>query len=321
MIDCLQGLVDLGDACGITPDADAVTLQALGITETFLADITGKEDTPGKLLGQVETWARAYIAADVIRRMGPSAVTHSALSMQTIGDISDDSAPSVPAGYVGGIVVELDPDRSNYTLTIGQAHYTGTLGVSETLTVHDLSDGTQLYTGTLARNNNVNVTVSAPRRKVRLFISHNATGYGYTMLGGSCCGYAYSTQGVTAYGGQMPSASPRTKANVQQVQHGFGLSVTVTTGCDHAQLLCEIRGQMQMPYLYKVGQGIIDRAIQATGRINSTTLDKDMLVARAKQYEAEYQQAMGGVLNAIKIPYDDPCFRCGRRVISAVNLP
>lgn len=321
MIDCLKGLVDLGDTCGITPSPGAVQLQTLGIDETFLAAITGPEGGPAKMLRQVEEWARLYMAGDVLRRMGPSAQGHSVLSRQLVGDPADGSAPASPTGSVGGVVVEVDPGRSNFTLAILTVTYAGTLAGGETLTIYDLSDGTSVYSAPLAAVQPINLDLPAHRRKVRYFIAHDAAGYGNTIFGGSCCGHKYTHGGVAAYGGQIGAGVPPVAANVQEVQHGRGLSALISVGCDHAQLLCEMRFQMQMPYLYKIAQGIMDRAMQAVDRWNNVTLDKDLLARRAAQYEAEYQQQMQTVMNALQVPCSDPCFRCGRRVVSAVNLP
>lgn len=321
MLDCLKGLVDLDDTCGITPDPGAVRLQALGITGSFLSDITGREEDAGKLLTQVEEWARAYIASDLQNRMGAAIATRTILDRQLVGDPEDGSAGPMPAGHVGGMTVTVDAGRSNLSLSILTVRYYGTPAPGETITVHDLSDGTQVYTAPLAATNTINITVPAHRRKARYFISHGGQVFSKVVLGGACCGHAYSFGALAVEGGTMLGTLPYTKGNVQKTSHTFGLTAVLTIACDHAALLCEIRGALQMPYLYKIGQGIMDRAIQATGRMNNTTLDRDLLVARAAQYEKEYQRTMEQTLRGMVIPCSDPCFHCAKRTASVVSLP
>lgn len=322
MLDCFDGLITLDDTCA-GDDADALPLQSLGINETFLAAITGKEDMPAKMIAQVETWARNYISVDVLQRYGSQVRATTMVDRMHLGELSQDAVTPPLAGTRGGIVVEISPASSNLAATLLSIAYNG---AAQTVTVYDLSDGSTVATVTgVSTKRNIRLSLPAHARKSSYLIATDGTDYGNVLLPGAAsgcgsCGDGWTSGVARAYGARLSTALPVTMANLSTVGHTSGLSVDITVACDHAQWLCEMRASLALPYLYKVGQGIMDRAIQAGDRMNNVVSNEKLLAARAEQYQAEYEKAIEAIVKRAVVPSDGICFVCNStsRIVTVI---
>lgn len=121
----------------------------------------------------------------------------------------------------------------------------------------------------------------------------------------------------------MSSSLPKRTSNIQRVDHTSGLSLSMTLACDHTEWICAMGDDLALPFLYKVGQGIMDRAISNGGRINNTRKEEmlEVLAARAKQYMDEYETSMTGLMSGITVPMDPMCFSCKRGSYTIVGIP
>lgn len=322
MLDCFDGLITLDDTCAGN-DADALPLQSIGINETFLAAITGKEDMPDKLLAQVETWARNYLGVDVLTRYGSQVRATTMVDRMHLGELSQDPVTAPLLGTRGGIVIEINPASSNLAAMLLSIAYNGT---AQTVTVYDLSDGSTVTTiAGVSAKRNIRLALPANARKSRYLIATDGTDYGNVLLPGAAsgcgsCGDGWTSGVARAYGSRLSTALPVITSNLNTVGHTSGLSVDITVACDHAQWLCEMRASLALPYLYKVGQGIMDRAMQAGDRMNNVVSNEKLLAARAEQYQAEYEKAIGAIVNRAVVPSDGICFVCNSpsRIVTAI---
>ena len=326
---CFDGMITLADTCD--SGEGVLSLQTLGINETLLKDITGEEDTPAKLLSEVEAWAQAYMMSDIKGRFGKVLTPRTFVDRVLIGELKEEDNVTNASGTIGGIIVEIDHPASVLSLNIYKAAYAGKTTGSEVFTIYDLTTGQVVTTFTLDVTAGqfvpvkVNVVLPSVLKCSKYFISHTALDTYRTETGkGSCssCGdTAYKFGGLTAYGARMSSSLPKRVSNIQRVNHTSGLSLSMTLACDHAEWICSIGDDLALPYLYKVGQGVMDRALYAVGRINNTRLDPELLSARAKQYMDEYATAMDGMMKGISIPMDPMCFACKRGSFTMVGIP
>lgn len=322
MLDCFNGLITLDDTCAGN-DADALPLQSLGINETFLAAITGKEDMPAKMLEQVETWARNYMSVDVLQRYGSQVRATTMVDRMHLGALSQDAVTPPLAGTRGGIVIEINPATSNLAATLLSVSYNG---AAQTVTVYDLGDGSIVTTVTgVSAKRNVRIALPAHARKSSYLIATDSADYGNVLLPGAAsgcgsCGDGWKSGVARAYGARLSTVLPVITSNLTTVGHTSGLSVDITVACDHAQWLCEMRASLALPYLYKVGQGIMDRAMQAGDRMNNVVSNEKLLAARAEQYQAEYEKAIGAIVKRAVVPSDGICFACNSpsRIVTAI---
>ena len=322
-------MITLADTCD--SGEGVLSLQTLGINQTFLKDITGPEDNEATILADVERWAQAYIMQDIKKRFGKKLTPRTFVDRVLIGELKEEDNVTNASGTIGGIVVEIDHPASVLSLNIFRAAYAGKTTGSEVFTVYDLTTGLAVTTFTLAVTADqfvpvkINVVLPSVLKCSKYFISHTALDTYRTETGkGSCstCGdTAYAFGGLKAYGARMSSSAPKRVSNIQRVSHTSGLSLTMTLACDHAEWICSIGDALALPYMYKVGQGIMDRALYAVGRMNNTKADPELLSARAKQYMDEYESTMDGLMGGIPIPMDPMCFACNRGSYTHVGIP
>lgn len=314
-------------------DSGVLTLQSIGIDESLLADITGKEDTPGSLLANAHKYARGVMYNDVVTHFGSRMIRRTFLDRVMIGQADDRQTLETGSG-IGGIVIEIGRNqtwqRSNVVLRLGSVGLWANITGTATVTVYDLDDSSiaaQVDVDVIAGRNimeGVQIALPAYRRRKSYFITHSLGAWYRTTTEASGCTTCVKGRlgsDVDVWGGRLPAATPVKRSNIQRVSHTSGLSVLVTLECEHAQMLCEVKDVLAMPYLYKVGEAIMQRAIHAYGRMNSTRLQLDDLKERADRYGQQYVAAMQNTLGRMRLPDDPRCFACHTPSRSTVSLP
>lgn len=331
-MDCLDNLIALDHTCA--GDTDPVmTLQSIGITERSLAQILNEDETPATLLANVEKLARKVVRNDVITHFASRIIPRTMVDSQGIG-IPDCDAEllSGGAGERGGIVVELGESRSNQVLRISN------LGLwmpgadqDYTITIFDLQDGSVVSThqvpggsDTITRRE-FQIVLPAHKRRRSYFITTDATSFYRVDLNaaGSCttCTGALVYGTASIWAARIAASVPVRRSNLRAASQSSGLLATVTVECDHSAILCEIRDLLALPYLYKVGHLLMERALYAYERLNPNTVDKEALAMRHDSFGEQYAAAMKNVLGNMRLPDDPTCFVCNQRTKTVVAIP
>lgn len=330
MLECLDGLVYLDDTCA--GESGVISLQTLGINETFLSRIVGPEQDTKKLLANVRDWARAYLHNDAINAHSRNIIARTFIDRERIGRPTDnDTLITATAGTIGGIVIEVDNPTANTVLRIGSASFYGNTTGAQTFTIYDLQDGSTVATFSMTlvagqvTTKALQVTLPAYREKKRYFITHAMpASYEMTIAPGGCnaCGQkGYVYGGAYIYGARIGTGLPKRYSNLQRVSDTSGLGLVVTLECDHAQWLCESADVFALPYAYLIARGIMDAAIAQEERMNPVTEGEDTLVERKKQYEFEYTRSMENAVKNMAVPADKLCFSCNNKTYNTVVLP
>ena len=332
MLDCFDGLVTMDATCA-GGDAGVMTLQSIGIDETLLGDITGKEDTTASLLANAHKYARGVMYNDVVTHFGNRMIRRTFLDRVLVGQADDRQTLETGTG-IGGVVIEIGRNqtwqRSNVVLRLGSVGLWANTTGTTTITVYDLDDSSiaaQVDVDVIAGRNvleGVQIALPAYRRRKSYFITHSLGSWYRTTTeatGCSTCVKGRLGADVEVWGGRLPALTPVKRSNIQRVSHTSGLSVLVTLECAHAQLLCEVKDVMAMPYLYKLGEAIMQRGIHSYSRMNSTRLNIDDLKERADRYGQLYVAAMQNTLGRMRLPEDERCFSCHTPLRSTISLP
>ena len=328
MLDCFDGLISLDGTCAGN-NSGVMSLQSLdGITETMLKDITGPEDTVASLLARCEQWARANMHNDVLTHLAPRMTGRTFIDRKHIGDQDDDQVLQTGTG-IGGILVEINQPRSNAILRIGAlglfVDFTGDV----TITIYDLEDGSVAATHTIgvtagvSLTEDVQIVLPAYRKSKKYFITHDLTEYYQTWTSGSCgsCTQGYYHGGVRVNGARLADGLSKKRSNLRLSSETSGLMAVITVECDHAQMLCEIRNALALPYLNKVGEAIMRRGIMAFGRLNSTTMNLEQLEKNAAYYAQAYADQLNRTLGKMRLPDDPMCFTCIQNTRTAISIP
>lgn len=320
---CLDALVPLRDTCGST-SGSGLSLQSAGITETFLASITGPEDTPASLEADVRAWASAYLRNNAVTVNAEHIVPHTLLQNKRIGAPADNDDLLTASGR-GGIYLDINAPGSNLVLNVSLMSFYG--AGDTTVDVVDLFDGTIIQSVPLVNGQRTTVTIALPahRERKRYLLMHDETTFREMVVESnqcnSCAPYSYILEGVTAYGGRIADSVPLRASNVQRVSHTSGLSIIMTLNCDTSAWLCESASILALPYLNLLALGFMRHAIAQVERMNNTTYNREVLEERAKEYAVEYKQTMENALANVRPGSDSMCFRCRPYTQLRVGIP
>lgn len=331
-MDCLTSLINLDGTCN-GGGAGILSLQDIGITEGLIAKVVNEDETPAILLSRVNNLAANVVRNDVVTFFANRIIPRTMVDGEGFGHPDEDAELlSGAVGQIGGIVVELGAAKSNQQLTISMLGIYTDASAPVTYVIYDLTDGTAVAAGTIVAvadevtRQTVNITLPASKRRARYFIATDLLSYyKVDILGngdcGSCAYRGRMVGGVNVWAGRVAASLPVRYPNVQSASHTSGLVATITVGCDHAALLCEVKDRMALPMLYKVGQLITERAIYAFDRLNSQTIDKDALRERHDNLGKQYAAAMDNILSRMSTPDDPICFICNGKTRTFTAIP
>lgn len=330
MLDCFDGLIVLDKTCAA--GSGYMTLQSLdGINETMLANLTGPEDTVASMVDECEQWARAELRNDVVAYFANRINPRTFIDRKHVGDPDEDQELMTGNTGIGGILIEINQPRSNSVLRLGALGlYAATTG-TVTITMYDLEDGSIAATYDLeveagkSITEDVQIVLPAYRKRKAYFLAHDLTSFYRTWSNehGSCgtCSQGYRHGGVTINGARLADGLAKKRTNLRITSDTSGLMAVVTVGCDHGQMLCEVRNAIAMPYLYKVGEGLMRRGIHAVERMNSQRLNIELLKERAAFYAEKYAEQLNRTLGKMRIPDDPMCFTCVKPVMTRIAIP
>jgi hypothetical protein len=333
MLECLDEIVVLKNTCEGASSANVLSLQALGITETFLASICGAEETPENLLNEIRSWARQYIYNDALTSHSKNLAPGGVLVNKRLGQPSDnDDTMTAPSGTKGGIVFDIDNPASNMVLTITEATFYGTATGSTTFRILDLFDGSEVGTFQLELAPGVgvkkalNIALPAYRERKRYLLTHDLLEFRELTIETngchSCAPYTHMLSGVTTYGGRIATNVSMRNSNIQRQTHTSGLSIVATLSCDRGQWLCENKSVVALPYLNLLGVGVMRAGIAQVERMNNSSTEeaKEMMEGRARDYSVEYKQTMENAMANMPLG-TDPCFTCRTTTHVRTGLP
>lgn len=328
MLDCFDGLISLDKTC--TGGSGVLPLQTLdGINESMLKDMTGPEDTVASMLAECETWARAHIHNDVVTHFGSRIIARTFMDRKIVGEPDEEQELVTGETGLGGILIEIDQPRSNAVLRLGRLGLFGNYTGDVTLTIYDLEDGSIAATydidvvAGVSKTDNVQITLPAYRKRKMYFVCHDLPQYYRTWTNGGCgsCGVGYAHGGVRVTGARLPVGMAKKKTNLRLNNDTSGIMAVVTVECDHAQMLCEVRDALKLPYLYKYGEAIMRRGIYAVDRMNNQRLNVDFLKEKAAYYAEEYRSQLNKTLGKMRLPDDPMCFTCVKNASVFIAIP
>ena len=327
---CLDGLIGMDGSCAAT--TGRVYLKDIGIHEGELAQyMAAEEESVTDMVSSVARAAINQMQSDAMASVASRVRPRTFIDRDRIGQPNEArEAKSATAATDYGVVVDVYAPRSNIKIQISElavwSQATGTV----TLTVKDVTDGRTVATTTIdaiageVTKKDVDILVQGLRRRTRLFITSDMTDWYRTDTHegcGTCTGGVYSSSVLTAYGASIGQATTLTYSNLQKGGETGGISAVVSVTCDHLAYLCEVKEALSMPLLYLQGAMLMQRGMDNVDRMNTRTLNVEVLQDRLGKYLAQYQTSLGNLMGAMPLPMDDLCYVCNRNSRTVVSIP
>ena len=327
---CLDNLIALDGSCAA--GTGRVYLKSIGIHESELVQYLAQEeqDVP-EMLSNIAPAATAQLQTDVMASIAGRIMPKTFIDRDRIGQPNHNrEAISATASTDHGLVVDVFAPRSNIKIQISElavwSQSTGTV----TLTLRDVTDGKVLGTETISAvagqvtRKDVDIVLQGLRRRTRVLITSDMAGWYKcdTHEGcGPCTGGVYSHGVLTAYGASIGQATTLTYSNLARSGETGGISAVVTVVCDHTAYLCEVKEALAMPLLYLQGAMLMQRGLDNVERMNTRTINAEVLQDRLARYLSQYRAALEQLVGNMPLPNDDMCYVCNRQSRVAVVVP
>ena len=205
--------------------------------------------------------------------------------------------------------------------------YTGTFNIE----AWDLIQNKQLKTAvvTAVAGSIVEITpdweFSTNKQRLDLFIGYASTFSSYKTLITAYKNDQYTAPWLNSWmfvrGVQLENGKPKIWRNLTGNSGGTGgVSFDYSLQCSFDEKLCNIKGLLAMPILYRLGALMLQEmkySKRLNGLITAHTADNKELM---EYYTAQYQQRMQDIFLNMVMP-NDVCFNCTPPVITRTALP
>ena len=331
---CLSELVGLDVTC--QQRDGKIYVGELGITEKELSDYMSADSTTvTDFIADRVALAERWVMTDMLTRLAPRMIGKTFVDRGRLGEFDErQTLMTAPVNTEGGMVLDVCQPGSNLKLLVSSLSVWTDVGGDVDVVFADLTDGTVLHTETIEATTadkvgtkTVDISISIPRKKMRVLVTTDLPSYYRTTLhGGSCttCGSKTYRQGpVEVYGAYISSADTVSYANIQRATHTSGLSIVLTVACDHEAFVCEHKGLLALPLGFKVAEEVVSYGLGNFDRINARigTGNRDALVARRDEFGRKYADAIGRLWDNMPIPTDPACYLCNSMIRRVVALP
>lgn len=330
---CLDNLIGITASDSITPDSGRY-LNELPYISIEVADATINSETlSGRaLLSSKITQAQNEMVHEFRAHLMPRMRLNSLLENDRVGEyprVRELISPT--SGQMKGVRFMLDYSQylslyiNSVTLWLDGAE-------SVTLYLYDLLTGEQLdsYSITTVANEPTTVQVSKAyatshqRSRLALVCETTASAYRTNVYRGfqGCrdCRSDIGNKYIRFQGVQLPTANDKIESNIVSTSDTFGLSVDYSLNCSAEPFICNMKGLMAQPLMYKAAELVL-REVKVSDRLNSIVLLHDEDVNHLiDYYHNQYIKAMTGILDTMQLP-NDVCFHCNSRVKYATRIP
>lgn len=327
---CLDTLIGMDGSCASS--TGRVYLKDIGIHESELVQyLAPEEEDVADMSVSVARAALGQLQSDAMASVAPSIRPRTFIDRDRIGQPNEAREAVTPTASTDyGLVIDVYAPRSNVKIQLSELAVWSTTTGTVTLTVKDVTDGRTITTTTIDAvageftRKDVDILVQGLRRRTRLLITSDMAGWYRcdTHDGcGTCTGGVYSHGVIQAYGASIGQATTITYSNLRKGGETGGVSAVVSVSCDHLAYLCEVKEAIAMPLLYLQGAMYMQRGMDNVERMNTRTLNRDVLQDRFGKYLAQYQTSLANLLGAMPLPQDDLCYICNRSSRVAVVIP
>lgn len=333
---CFQDIVSIRGLCNDIASTSGLYSNDIDITKEFIDEIVTRQyKGSGDFFTQKKNFAIKQVADEIITYLTPKFRAGTLLSNYRIGHFQDNLKLIAGDGNLKGINIDLCNSDSYLNLFISeislQLNYTGDVNVL----VYDLIQNKLLDTITVSCVANEISTVypskvyKSNRQKSNLVFVYDSTGKDsnttYLNSAGcvSCSGKSVNNPYAKISAVKIDSNASKIKANLKIIGETGGLSIVHSYQCNHEQWLCSYSNMLAMSVLYKLGEEIVQFALNVSpnDRVNTTvTINPEELDRRRLIFQAEYSKSFQNLIDNIQLPSDSRCFHCKEGVKHSIAL-
>ena len=338
-MECLNNLIGISPILGDNPSS-GLFLSDIDITIKQGNDLQNQNHTSGvDYLRQKIAFAQKSIVQDVLNRLRESQPNLKAFGVNTVLESFTigkyrENKPVLNANnlVLRGLLFEANNAEYltlNVTSVSLMAQTTGSINVEVWDLIQSKLIDTIAVEGIAGEISTTQVNKSYPNNGQQYQIAFLYNGAvasyinDYNAYAGCLSCVPKCSQGQSNWtGATILKASNKIKSSITTGgQRGAnGLSIAYTLDCDANALVCQIKGRLAMPLLYKTALLTLD-TYRTTARINSTVKIPNSPIEDVRVFmQEQYEKNMDNIIQGIQLP-NTACFKCLPRVRQTVVLP
>jgi hypothetical protein len=332
MPNCFSNVIGIKEAC--TENVSyKLFINQLGINLKLLDQYAGSNYKTGlDLFNEKLEFAGEAMASEMLTFLSKRIKGNTLLSNVAVGYFPDPTQTVVAIGASTWVGVRIKQDTPSYIalalrdiklnlITTGTIplkifnYQTKALIADVTVTANDWSVLNQVITS-LGRDIDIVIGYESIVGAKRTLINRST-------CGGNCppsfvsCGNYTDVVGVkfSIIGGEL--------GPLVNLGHTSGIELNYNVSCNYYSWLCSISQITALPLLYKLGAEITEYAIHfaPNERVNNSVEREENLKSQYDFFIQKYNEALGNVLQNMRLPQGDDCFVCKENLRYTVQLP
>lgn len=336
---CLEKLISIRELCRDSSQPNEEPLfyiDDIDISLSLIEKYVGNDSSicAAALFRRKLNAAVKILSADINTHYANTFTNSSYITNDVIGCTQDNmNVISGAAGYNKGIYVELTNIKSNVDFYLSKISLFTDQTVTIPVQVFDVYQGMLLDTidveciANRITEKHLNKKYSTKYRTLKLLFIYDSslansylTNYSCSTCGGCGSGVVLNNF-VNAKGAIIDSAAQRIESNISYVNETGGMMINYSINCNYEHWLCDNGNILYMPLAYKVAAEI-ERYALDTDRFNDRAQNKEQRIKeRIDYFELKYREYLDGVINKMRLPTDEICFRCNDRIRNVITLP
>ena len=332
MPNCFSNVIGIKEAC--TENVSyKLFINQLGINLKLLDQYAGSNYKTGlDLFNEKLEFAGEAMASEMLVALSKRIKGNTILSNVAIGYFPDptQTVAAIGAGTWVGVRIKQDTpsfialalkDIKLNVITTGAIplkifnYQTKLLIADVTVTANDWSALNQVITS-LGRDIDIVVGYESIVAAKRTLINRST-------CGGNCPPSFVSCGNCTDVVGVKFALSGSDLGAVVNLGHTSGVELNYNITCNYLSWLCSLSQITALPLLYKLGAEITEYAIHfaPNERVNNSVEREENLKSQYEFFTQKYNEALGNVLQNMRLPQADDCFVCKENLRYTVQLP
>jgi hypothetical protein len=332
MPNCFSNVIGIKEAC--TENVSyKLFINQLGINLKLLDQYAGSNYKTGlDLFNEKLEFAGEAMASEMLTFLSKRIKGNTLLSNVAVGYFPDPTQTVAAIGASTWVGVRIKQDTPSYIalalrdiklnlITTGTIplkifnYQTKALIADVTVTANDWSVLNQVITS-LGRDIDIVIGYESIVAAKRTLINRST-------CGGNCPPSFVSCGNYTDVVGVKFSINGSDLGPLVNLGHTSGVELNYNVSCNYYSWLCSISQITALPLLYKLGAEITEYAIHFAPieRVNNSVEREENLKSQYDFFIQKYNEALGNVLQNMRLPQGDDCFVCKENLRYTVQLP
>lgn len=316
MSECLENMVGLVNC---TDGSEPFKLNQIGYSVDQLQQLMDDSyATVSEFFEACRSIAVEQVITDMLTHMPSSAKGTTGLETGNIGFESETREVITQTGWKG-IKIDFYNNSDYLKFVISRVRLYADFTGDKDIKVYNLNTGQEVASVTVSAvagqivEVNTDIEVPSGRANLRLFVGYDTAGdsaYKVQTTQNGCRSCRGSRTSAYVLNSAATISAPFTAASVSSANDTGGLMIDYNVECDNRSYLCQVRGHLGMPILYKTAMQVLEYGARSGGQFSEQKMmNAENNEARYIQAQEKYESELSKALKHMRMPVGR-CFYC-----------